>query len=66
MCGSNAHSPQGIVDLLSLTADALALVGFLIAQLADLGLFAVAQLLNVYGGDGRLNGADGLFGGIGI
>lgn len=64
MCGGHAHSSQGIVDLLSLAADTLALVGFLIAQLADLGLFAVAQLLNVYGGDRRLNGADGLFGGV--
>lgn len=62
--GCIAHSSQGIVNLLSLAADTLALVGFLIAQLADLGLFAVAQLLNVYGGNGRLDGANGLFGGI--
>ena len=60
----NTQSLQGIKDLLSLAADTLALVGFLFAQLADLGLFALAQLLNVDGGDGRLNSGGGLFGSI--
>jgi hypothetical protein len=61
---SNVQSLQGIKDLLSLATDTLALVGFLLAQLADLGLFALAQLLNVYGGDRRLDSSEGLFGSI--
>lgn len=50
--------------MLGLAADTLALVGFLFAQLAKLSLLALAQLLNVDGGDGRLDSSGGLVGGI--